>query len=571
MNIIIEKKLSNRLTDGINAILNIKDEQFDTIINKLSNLSKLNLENINFFYTTDKCEMPQAKMQLGLEEAYDELGRYIGKGYFSDEKYSIAQIFTTLEIIQNSLEPNSEKYKRINKILNTRNLNALKSMLLKDKKDDKEIVDKVFEIIDKDEIFDKFKDFNNNKEFFAIDGKEVKLEKYLEYLGNIFGYKNDSGNLISNNNIENNFYIPKLEEYKKRYLSLYNCFNMDRYVNPKYTFKCGPKLEDHIVRINEEPDWNISSELHQQTIDEMPENLTLEEKAIYIYCKLCKILSYDEGYLYRDKLDKVNYQSFFYKQHLEEIKPGSKITCFDFSRIYSKLVNEINGDITAVMILEGANEGHAYAGFYTDNVSATLEAINISDSKKDSTNDLMKAKNGIKLKGINIISDRQNILEKAIDTIYPQVIGKKPSSIREYVQELKNIPQLQNIPNNVNLKLQSLLEVMKEKKVLGNEFAQTLWGIGKTKYFGDAKIEKAYLGRREKYIAEDGFEREKYKRHIAIREQNKPKQIYIIDTENLSLSIQMPEDIIKKLTSGELVYESYKHKLEGIEKEEITL
>ena len=119
------------------------------------------------------------------------------------------------------------------------------------------------------------------------------------------------------------------------------------------------------------------------------------------------------------------------------------------------------------------------------------------------------------------------------------------------------------MPNDIGLKLKSLLEVMKDRKVLGNEFAQTLWGIGKTKYFGMAKIEKAYLGEREKYVGKDGYETERYKRHIAIREQIEDKssqQIYLIDTDSLDLSICSPQDIINKLTSGELVYESYKHK-----------
>lgn len=94
--------------------------------------------------------------------------------------------------------------------------------------------------------------------------------------------------------------------------------------------------------------------------------------------------------------------------------PGDKITCYDFSRMYAKLINELDGDITAVMILEGGNEGHALAGFYTENVSATVEAINV-DSDKDSTNDLMKAKNGIKLKGVKTISDNDESTHKNME------------------------------------------------------------------------------------------------------------------------------------------------------------
>ncbi len=274
--------------------------------------------------------------------------------------------------------------------------------------------------------------------------------------------------------------------------------------------------------------------------------------------------------MYRDKLSKVNYESTFSKEHLERLKPGDKITCYDFSRIYSKLINELDGDITAVMILQGMNEGHALAGFYTDNVSATVEAINV-DSDKDSTNDLMKAKNGIKLKGIKTISDRAGIIEQSIDKVYPQVLGKQPKSIKEYIQELKSIPQEQDVPDDVVLKLQSLLEVMKANNISGNEFVQTLWGVSKTKYFGDTKLEQAFLGELQK--DKDGNER--YKRHILLRQpkqekgQNFSREVYLIDTDTLDLTTCFDQDIIARLNSGELIYESEKHKLPGIDKEVI--
>jgi hypothetical protein len=343
---------------------------------------------------------------------------------------------------------------------------------------------------------------------------------------------------------------------------------MDRYVNPNYTFSRGPEIGDKVIRNGEEPDWKITSEIRETIFSDMPENLSLEEQAMYIYCKMCTVFSYDDGYLYRDKLNKVNYESTFSKEHLEGLMPSDKITCYDFSRMYAKLINELDGDITAVMILEGLNGGHAFAGFYTDNVSATVEAINV-DSDKDSTNDLMKAKNGITLKGVKTISDRDGIIKQAIDKVYPQILGKQPQSIKEYIHELKSIPQEQDVPNDIVLKLQSLLEIMKSNHILGNEFVQTLWGIGKTNYFGDTKLERAYLGELQK--KDDGSER--YKRHILLRQpkqeeiEDSSREVYLIDTDALDLTTCSEGDIIARLNSGELIYESEKHKLPGIDKE----
>ena len=118
-------------------------------------------------------------------------------------------------------------------------------------------------------------------------------------------------------------------------------------------------------------------------------------------------------------------------------------------------------------------------------------------------------------------------------------------------------------------KLQALLETMKSNHIFGNEFAQTLWGIGKTNYFGDTKLERAYLGELQR--EDDGSE--KYKRHILLRQlkqkktEDSSREVYLIDTDTLDLTTCSEENIIAKLNSGELIYESEKHKLPGIDKE----
>ena len=134
---------------------------------------------------------------------------------------------------------------------------------------------------------------------------------------------------------------------------------------------------------------------------------------------------------------------------------------------------------------------------------------------------------------------------------------------------MKSLPQEQEVPNDIALKLKSLLEIMKSNHIFGNEFAQTLWGIGKSTYFGEDKLERAYLGELQR--SDDGGE--KYKRHILLRQpkqketENSSGEVYLIDTDTLNMITCSEEDIIAKLNSGELIYESQKHKLHGIDKE----
>ena len=567
MNIISPKEETNRMVDGIHTILSLPEEQYNLLIQKMIPSDKT-IESLSFYYLTDRCEIPTNPIQLGLEQEHDENQKYIGRSYFGGKNFSTHEILEYCQSMLNNYSTNSLEYSKISEILHTRDLTSFKASYSSEKNINPMLLDKIFEILSSDDMLSRFLDYSNNTEIFAIDGKEIPISNYLEHLGQFFGNKDKNGNLSNSNRISSDFFIPDLEEFKKRYLQIFDAINIDRYVNPSYTFSRGPNITDNIVRDGEEPHWEITPEIHEAIFANMPQDLSLEEQAMYIYCKMCTIFSYDEGYMYRDKLRKVNYESTFSKEHLEGLKPGDKITCYDFSRIYAKLINGLDGDITAVMILEGGNEGHALAGFYTENVSATVEAINVA-SDKDSTNDLMKAKNGISLKGIKTISDRLGIIEQAIDKVYPQILGKQPKSIKEYIQELKNIPQEQDVPNDVVLKLQSLLEVMKTNNIFGNEFAQTLWWVGKTKYFGDIKLERAYLGELQK--DENGGKR--YKRHILLRQPKQEKsqifsrELYLIDTDTLDLTTCSKEDIIARLNSGELIYESEKHKLPGIDKE----
>lgn len=568
MNIISSKEEINRMVDGIHSILSLPEEQYNLLVQKMIPSNKTTIESLDFFYLTDRCEAPTNPIQLGLEQTYDENGKYIGRNYFGNTRFSMYQILQQCQSILGNYPSDSVEYSRIIEIMHTRDLDNFKKLYSSKNDVNPVLLDKIFEILSNDDLLSKFLDYDNNTETFAINSQKIPISEYLKHLGQFFGNKDKNGNLSNKNQISSDFFIPNLDELKKRYSQIFDEINMDRYTNPSYTFLSTPNITDSVIRDGVEPHWEITPETRKKIFSGMPQDLSLEEQAMYIYCKMCNIFSYDEGYMYRDKLNKVNYESTFSKEHLEKLMPGDKITCYDFSRMYTKLINELDGDITAVMILEGLNEGHALAGFYTENVSATVEAINVA-SDKDSTNDLMKAKNGIKLKGVKTISDRKGLIEQAIDKVYPQILGKQPQSIEEYIQELKSIPQEQDVPNDIILKLQSLLEIMKSNHIFGNEFAQTLWGIGKTNYFGDTKLERAYLGELQK--ADDGSEN--YKRHILLRQPKQEKtedysrEVYLIDTDTLDLITCSEEDIITRLNSGELIYESEKHKLPGMDKE----
>lgn len=566
MNIIIEKQKDTKIIDGINEILSLDDETFKKVIEQLESKSK-SLESIRFYYTTDGCENPSGPIQLGLEKIRDDNGEYISRAYYSSKQFSISEIFKCVDDKSKELKKDSKEFNRVKRLLKTRDLDFLKTRFVDEKVQNKELIDKVFEIVSDDEICNRFLDYNNNKDCFSIKGQSVDIGEYLTYLGKIFGNRDKNGNFNNINLISNSFYIPELYQYQRRYSQIFDTINIDRYVNPTYEFKKFTTLEhisDTIIRKGEEPEWNINEELNNAVLQGMSEELSLEEKAMYIYCKLCEELSYDEGYFFKGQLEDGRYDSTFSKQHLEGIKPKSKVTCWDFSRIFSKMVNELDGDIEAVIISKGVNCGHYLVGFYTDRVSVMLEAIN---GRTFGTNDLMKAKNGIKFEGLEIISDREGIIEKAVDKVHLQIFGKQQISIVDYLQELEALPK-EEVPNDLGVKLQSFTEVMKKNNISGNEATQTFVAFHRAGFFGE-ELDRAYLGKREIH---NGMK--KFRRMTLIRSKKEFEEkvedscLYLMDLDCLEISACTAQDVKKKLKSGEYVYESKKHKMTGIDMEE---
>ena len=560
MNIITQEEKKGRLEDGIETLLKLDDEVFQKVLERLKIKSRQTPENIYFYYTTDRCEAPYREITLGLEENSKS------RCYFSNERISMPQIFEKIASYTSERSENSEEYVRCQALLNMRNIEALKQKYVNENVGSPELINKLFEIFGDSSSFEKFLRYNDNKEYFSINGEITEIEGYLKVLGEIFRYKGKDGNLIGIKNISSDFYIPQLEIIQNRVLDIYNSFNVDRYTNPKYEFKSVNFNED-VIRKGEEPAWEINPKLYDAIYKDMPEDLSLEEKALYLYTKLCSILEYNEEYLYKDKGLSSKFESTFSKESLESLIPGVKITCYDFCRIFSKLINEMEGDIEAVIISAGLNKGHFSTGFFTDKISVRLEAININQQgQKDPTNDLMKAKNGIKLRGINIISDREGIVDGSLDKIYKLVYGKQALSIKGFVQELKNLPQTE-IPNDVRLKLESFIEVMKEKGIAGNEFVQTLDGMYKAKFWGE-DVEKAYIGKREEREGKKHIQRMVLMKSKEVINGEISEKLYLIDTSSLILTEVDSKDIIYKLKSGDLVYESNKHKIKGIYKEE---
>ena len=568
MDIVTEKAYKDRLSDGISTILNLDENDFNRFIEMLTIAPNEKIEEfIRFFYSTDPCKNPDNEIKIGLDEE-NTRGYLIRK----DGLYSLMHFFYQLESYIQNLEKDSDEYLRCNRIIATRNIDGLKNFFSGMNGEDFELIDKLFETLINPDICQKFINFDENRDYFKIESKSYQIEDYLKKFGEIFQfrYEVEGETFFNGPSFKRHFYLPEsvksimyqnatriYQAYQERYT---------RYVDQRYEFRALDNENDmRTFRDGDEPDWNINEELRAAVFNNMPQNLSLEEQALFIYIRLCQALEYNEEYLYRDKDISSQFDWNFSQEHLESIKPGSKITCFDFSRIFSKLVNELDGDIEAVIIVQGGGRGrgHFLTGFYTDKVSVRLESININlNGQGDPTNDLTKAKNGIKLAGVQPIFDREGIINDSLEKVYS--LTYDTIFTKGLLQKLKSLPET-DVTDDFKLKLESFIEVMRDRGSSGNEFVQTLSLMCKLNFFGK-DVEKAYLGKRIEQDGEKHIRRQVLFRQKGAEEQKEP-HFYLIDTSTLEMIEPTSQQLIEKFNLGILIYENEKHKITGIDKE----
>ena len=245
MNIVMEKELHGRLQDGINTILNLNEEDFNKLISMLTVENEKNLENfIYLFYSTDEYKNSNSDIKLGVNENNE-------RGYVGGLSYSIKDFISELETYIHNLDKTSNEYILCQEVVNTRSFEAFKRIFEGKNGEKTGLVNKLFEVLTNSDELEKFMDFKNNSDHFAINGEQQDIEEYLKIFGDIFKYKDDSegeeytffpGMAL----LTVNFNIPEtlVETIKKNAIELYDKYHREysRYIDKRYEFKALDRL-----------------------------------------------------------------------------------------------------------------------------------------------------------------------------------------------------------------------------------------------------------------------------------------------------------------------------------------
>lgn len=159
----------------------------------------------------------------------------------------------------------------------------------------------------------------------------------------------------------------------------------------------------------------INEKLYNYILEKMPINLTNLEKAIYIYIKMCKCLTYDEQYFVSNQKGyaAVKHMNIDY---INSISPdNNNIVCYEFNLIYAKFLSTlgINFDIRDFSLNDDIyGDGHANLRFRYDKYIVIADSV-ISILKSD----LTYAKINKPLKGLKCVNNNLNTVNSFNDII----------------------------------------------------------------------------------------------------------------------------------------------------------
>lgn len=208
----------------------------------------------------------------------------------------------------------------------------------------------------------------------------------------------------------------------------------------------------------------LDIDLEKAIIDGMPQDASDLEKAIYIYIKMCKILTYDDEYYAVDQKGEAA-EKHENVSYVSSITPSNnKVVCFEFNLIYSKLLDKLGIKFKSDyknMVGEAYGAGHANLEFRSgkylvkaDSVTSILQG------------DIMQAKLNQPLVGLrcmNINQNTQQEFKSMVSKIY-ELIAKQERQVEER-QEVEHIQTFEEVMLEYSKTTTNLKEVDLSEKL----------------------------------------------------------------------------------------------------------
>lgn len=200
---------------------------------------------------------------------------------------------------------------------------------------------------------------------------------------------------------------------------------------------------------------NLNPELIEAITKDIPANYSTLEKAIFIYIKMCKILSYNDEF-FAAKQRGLAAEKHRMIDYIETISPQfPEVVCYEFNAIYAKMLHSlgINFQRECFSWKNKYGDGHENLSFRVGKY-----IIEADSSRIILTGDLFNAKVGNSIKGLkcrnqnfDTYMDFDEILRKVYKDIKKEDKSTFSEALKEY-EELTNAKQA-HIPFNTRFDL----------------------------------------------------------------------------------------------------------------------
>lgn len=301
-------------------------------------------------------------------------------------------------------------------------------------------------------------------EFMNLNSKEFVNICYLKDIETLYNIKKEyfiyaAFKFFINTNALENFILPK--NILNNIIDIYQSNHIDLEAINRYL-----ETKDTIYK-----KVNIDASLKEYLLKDMPNNFNTLEKAIYVYIRMCKTLTYNEEYFAVNQATAVT-QKYKNIDYISKINlNNNEVVCYQFSAIYSKLLNELGINFRTYyhnMQEENYGSGHPYLEFRVDNYLVNADSI-IYILKGD----LVLAKLNRPLNGIKCINKSkytQNLFNETLNKVYSLIVKEENSLIKENFEDL--LEEYSHITKNIKdisifEKLNILVKKVNSKKLSG--------------------------------------------------------------------------------------------------------
>jgi len=307
----------------------------------------------------------------------------------------------------------------------------------------------------------------------------------------------------------------------------------------KHTIVLNPDKKEDIHEediIYDKANWKITDEL-KKYVDELSQNndLSTEDKILYIYEKICKDYVYDDNLIsYIKKIDEdvfsiPDWYGRDVDQEWEKNRENhNRRICFELSRYLAKALDELlrenkNYD---VCILWNKNLTHYFVGLTSNEYTLALDVDDFFNIK-----DLTRVKADLTIEGIQILEDNKNKFKNALEKFND---GKNEYAIKKVEDKINtnNVKSKEKFQNKGQAKTEDdeVKFLAKAMQILSEEYKLDSQGMYEyMKEIVDIRIGSEGREKIWKKIEGNTNESTRYIRCLILDINNKK---YLVDVEN---------------------------------------